>query len=109
MKALAFHTALAFLLPPAFTSFKGSPVFPQYDCKRDDVGGAFSLPPPLFAAPEIVRRVASGFPAISVEQHLVLLYMTLLLPSRWSLGSLAGIAGKVCRGLRSPKGYARFL
>ena len=66
MKALAFHTALAFLLPPALTSFKGSPVFPQYDFKRDDVGGAFSLPPPLFAAPEIVRRVASGLPAMSL-------------------------------------------
>jgi len=53
------------------TNLPGISRVPTVGLNYDDLGGAFSLPLPLFAAPEIVRRVESGWPATPSLAHLV--------------------------------------
>ena len=53
------------------TNLPGISRVPTVGLNYNDLGGAFSLPLPLFAAPEIVRRVESGLPATPYLAHLV--------------------------------------
>lgn len=82
-------------------------ILPRASCvhsvrlKRDDLGGAFLMPLPLSAAPEIVCRVDSGLPAIPLMAFTNSTISGPTPPSLiWGFGSLADISGKVCQGRR---------
>jgi hypothetical protein len=91
-------------------------ILPRASCvhsvrlKRDDLGGAFLMPLPLSAAPEIVCRVDSGLPAIPLMAFTNSTISGPTPPSLiWGFGSLADISGKVCQGRRLPVGLCTLL